>query len=101
MFTFLPDEKNCEKYIPEAEVYVKYPSNLSEFISQKKRTAKGHETLGRYVNIKKIPRMKSLKNEIFESKWILERKLGEKVHSMAYPFGGFSDDIKMLAKEAG
>jgi cellulose synthase/poly-beta-1,6-N-acetylglucosamine synthase-like glycosyltransferase len=54
------------KYVPEAEVYIKYPTNLNEFISQKERTAKGHETLGRYVNIKKIPRMKSLKNEILE-----------------------------------
>lgn len=55
------------KYAPKAEVYVKYPSNLHEFIDQKKRTIKGHETLSRYVNLKKIPRMKSLKNEIFES----------------------------------
>ena len=59
------------KYLPEAQVYIKYPSNLFEFIDQKKRTAKGHETLSRYVDIKKIPRMKSLKNEIFESYYVL------------------------------
>jgi len=59
------------KYTPEAEVYIKYPLNLSEFIDQKKRTTKGHETLSRYVDIKKIPRMKSLKNEIFESYYVL------------------------------
>jgi cellulose synthase/poly-beta-1,6-N-acetylglucosamine synthase-like glycosyltransferase len=55
------------RYAPKAEVYVKYPTNLQEFIDQKKRTAKGHETLSRYADIKKIQRMKSLKNEIFES----------------------------------
>tara|TARA_Y100000310_G_C20636264_1_gene791311 strand:+ start:6 stop:887 length:882 start_codon:yes stop_codon:yes gene_type:complete len=54
------------RYVSEAEVYVKYPTNLSEFIDQKKRTVKGHETLGRYVNMKEIPRMKSFKNEILE-----------------------------------
>jgi cellulose synthase/poly-beta-1,6-N-acetylglucosamine synthase-like glycosyltransferase len=52
------------RYSPNAEVYVKYPTNLHEFIDQKKRTAKGHETLGRYIDVRKIPRMKSLKNEM-------------------------------------
>lgn len=59
------------KYVQDAKVYVKYPSNLSEFIDQKKRTAKAHETLNRYVDIKDIPRMKSLKNEIFGSYLLL------------------------------
>ncbi len=55
------------KYAESAKVYIKYPNNMSEFLEQKERTAKGHETLGRYVDINKIPRMKSLRNEILES----------------------------------
>ncbi|MEK6820528.1 MAG: glycosyltransferase [Nanoarchaeota archaeon] len=55
------------KYVEGAEVYVRYPTNLSEFIAQKKRTAKAHETLKKYINLKNIPRMKSLKNEIMGS----------------------------------
>jgi len=53
-------------YAPEAEVYVKFPRALREFVEQKKRTAKGHESLGKYVNIKKLPRTKSFKNELIE-----------------------------------
>jgi len=55
------------RYAPLAEVYIKYPSNLQEFISQKKRTSKAHETLVNFTDLKKIPRMKSLKNEVAES----------------------------------
>lgn len=53
-------------YAPKAEVYVKFPENLHDFIEQKKRTAKGHESLEQYVNIKKLPRTKSFRNEITE-----------------------------------
>lgn len=53
-------------YSPKAEVYVKFPENLRDFVEQKKRTAKGHESLEKYVNVKKIPRTKSFKNEILE-----------------------------------
>jgi len=55
------------KYAPLAEVYIKYPSTIYEFIEQKKRTSKAHETLINYTDLKKIPRMKSLRNEITES----------------------------------
>ena len=54
-------------YVSEAKVYIEYPTKLKSFVEQKVRCAKGHETLGRYVDLKKIPRMKSLKNEILES----------------------------------
>ena len=54
-------------YVSEAKVYIEYPINLKGIIEQKTRCAKGHETLGRYVDLKKIPRMKSLKNEILGS----------------------------------
>ena len=55
------------KYAKSAEVYIKYPPNMKEFIEQKERTTKGHETLSKYVDVSKIPRMKSMKNEILES----------------------------------
>ncbi|MEK6881092.1 MAG: glycosyltransferase, partial [Nanoarchaeota archaeon] len=35
-------------YIPEAKVFVKFPDNLHDFIEQKKRTAKAHESLNKY-----------------------------------------------------
>ncbi len=53
-------------YAPKAEVYVKYPDNLHDFIEQKKRTAKGHENIKKYVDVKKIPKTKSFKNEVLE-----------------------------------
>lgn len=53
-------------YVPSAEVYVSFPKNLKDFIEQKKRTAKSHESLSKYVNVKKIPRTKSFRNEILE-----------------------------------
>jgi len=53
------------KYIPQAVAYVAYPKNLKDFIEQKKRTAKSHETLEKYIP-KDFPRMKSFKNEILE-----------------------------------
>ena len=65
IFFFLKNYKI--RYVPKAEVYIKYPPNLYDFIDQKKRTAKGHETLSRYIDTKKIPRMKTMKNEILES----------------------------------
>ena len=52
-------------YAENALVYVKYPDNIPDFIEQKKRTAKSHETLSLYVN--DIPRMKTFFNEIMGS----------------------------------
>ena len=54
------------KYLSGALVYVKFPQNLGDFMKQKKRAAASHETLFKYVT-KKIPRMKSFRNEILES----------------------------------
>jgi len=53
-------------YTPKSIVYVIFPTNLRDFIIQKKRTAKGHESLSKYYDIKKLPRTKSFKNEIKE-----------------------------------
>lgn len=55
------------KYTEEAKVYVKYPLKLSEFLKQKRRTAGAHDNIGKYVDLKKIPRMKTFFNEIAES----------------------------------
>jgi len=53
-------------YAPKAEVYVKFPTNLHDFVEQKKRTAKSHESLQKYPQLKNVPRMKTFKNEILE-----------------------------------
>ena len=39
--------------------------------------------------------------EITESKRILETHLGREVHFLAYPTGGFSEDIKQMVRQAG
>ncbi len=60
-------EKNYKiAYAQNAKVYVKFPTTLKEFVEQKKRTAKAHQSLEKYVNVKKLPRTKTFKNEIFE-----------------------------------
>jgi cellulose synthase/poly-beta-1,6-N-acetylglucosamine synthase-like glycosyltransferase len=59
------------RYADKAMVYVKNPTNLKDFIKQKVRTAKAHETLQDYE--KQFPRVKSFKNEIFKgTKWALQ-----------------------------
>jgi len=50
------------KYIPEAEVYVKNPSNWKDWTNQKIRNIKGHENLSKIAP--DMPRTKSLWNEI-------------------------------------
>lgn len=42
-----------------------------------------------------------LKYELFESKRILEKELGVKIDLLAYPVGGFNDQVKALAQQAG
>ncbi len=43
----------------------------------------------------------SQKDQIFESKRIIEEKFSQPVQYIAYPTGGFSEQIKALVKEAG
>lgn len=50
-------------YAEKAEVYVKNPDNLRDWIKQKTRTHKAHEKLHLYVDTKNIPRVKSFKTE--------------------------------------
>ncbi|MBS3094484.1 glycosyltransferase [Candidatus Pacearchaeota archaeon] len=54
-------------YASEAIVYVKYPSNLHDFIDQKKRTTKAHVQMSKYVDFNKIPKTKTFTNELLES----------------------------------
>ncbi len=50
-------------YVPKAEVYVKNPEHFRDWIKQKVRTAKAHETLEKYVDVNKTKRVKSFSNE--------------------------------------
>lgn len=50
------------RYVPSAKVYVKNPTTMKDFIKQKVRTAKAHETLTDYAPF--FPRVKSFKNEV-------------------------------------
>lgn len=59
---FLKDYKI--KYSENAKVYVKFPSNLKDFIKQKIRAAGAHDNIKKYINPKKIPRMKTFFNEV-------------------------------------
>lgn len=59
-------------YSPEAKVYVKYPSNLRDFIRQRKRAGVGsHSKLKKYYE--DFPKMKSFANEIKNGLlWVFE-----------------------------
>ncbi|MEN9626410.1 MAG: hypothetical protein RL557_738 [archaeon] len=50
-------------YAEEALVFVKNVNNWSDWIKQKTRTTKSHETLKRYVDLRKSPRTKTFFNE--------------------------------------
>jgi len=51
-------------YAENAKVYVKNPNNFKDWLIQRMRTSKAHETLDKYVDIKRVPKVKSFKNEI-------------------------------------
>jgi len=50
-------------YAQNALTYVKNVDNWNDWVKQKTRTTKSHETLNRYVNLKKSPRTKTFLNE--------------------------------------
>jgi len=50
-------------YAENALVFVKNVDNLNDWIKQKTRTSKAHETLYKYVNIKSTPRVKTFSTE--------------------------------------
>ncbi len=62
------------KYSEESKVYVKNVNNYPDWINQKVRCAKAHETLPKYVNTQKTKRVKSFSTE---AKGI--------IHALAYP----------------
>ncbi len=54
------------KYVPEAKVFIKYPTTINDWIEQKKRVSKAYQNLKKIrVNGKKVPMMKSFLNEVF------------------------------------
>ncbi len=57
-------EKYIIKYISRAEVYVQYPSNWKDWVSQRVRTIKAHENIPKIIP--DMPRTKSFFNEIKE-----------------------------------
>ncbi len=50
-------------YAKDAKVFVKNVDNWNDWIKQKIRTSKAHETLGKYVDLTKAPRAKTFLNE--------------------------------------
>ncbi len=51
-------------YASRAKVYVKNPATFREWLKQRVRTAKAHETLDKYVDTQLTKRVKSFSNEI-------------------------------------
>jgi len=62
---FLFYEKGYKiKYLENAKVYVKNPSNWKDWLNQRKRNIKGHYTLRKNTKNTKVPQTKTLANEI-------------------------------------
>jgi heptosyltransferase-2 len=51
-------------YAENAKVFVKNTNNWKDWLKQKTRTSKAHERIKEYMNVKRIPKEKSFKNEI-------------------------------------
>lgn len=60
----------------------------------------GSHTLGPLPLIE-IKSEEELRKQIFDSKNILQEKLGREVNAFSYPGGGFNDKIKQLVMDAG
>lgn len=58
------------RYAEKAKVYVKNPIHFIDWIKQRKRTAKAHETLTKYAP--DFPRIKSFRNEASRIFWALK-----------------------------
>lgn len=59
-------------YSDRALVYVKNSTNRKDWITQKVRTSKAHETLEKYVDIKTTPRVKTFWNEFKGITWLFK-----------------------------
>jgi cellulose synthase/poly-beta-1,6-N-acetylglucosamine synthase-like glycosyltransferase len=60
---FFWEKKYKIAYAENAQVFVKNVDNWKDWVSQKVRCSRAHETLGKYVDVKKTPRTKNLSNE--------------------------------------
>lgn len=96
-------------YVEEAEVYVKNVDNWRDWIKQKARTSKAHETLDKYVDVKTTERVKSFGNEakgvkmlfdypknILEAIWTVELMIAR-----LYMWYGVFLDTKIKGKNYG
>jgi len=59
-------------YAENAKVYLKNVDNWKDWIKQKTRTSKAHETLHKYVDIQTTPRAKTFLNEAKGAKWAMQ-----------------------------
>jgi ADP-heptose:LPS heptosyltransferase len=57
-------------YAENARVFVKNVDNREDWLKQKIRTAKAHETLNKYVDTKTTPKVKSFLTEIKGTRWL-------------------------------
>ena len=60
---FFSDKGYKIGYVEKAEVYVKNVNNFKDWLLQKIRTSKGHESLDKYVDTKTNKKVKSLTGE--------------------------------------
>lgn len=60
----------------------------------------GSHTLGGDA-LTKVDNEQELRRQIFDSKRILEERLGREVYAFSYPIGAFDDKIRSLVKDAG
>lgn len=65
-------------YAENAKVYVKNVDNWDDWIKQKTRTSKAHETLNKYVNTRNTPRVKTFSNEAKGINWAVRYPKGGK-----------------------
>jgi len=74
-------------------------------LSQIKEMAKGNIGFGSHTlthsYLPAVIAEDELKKQIFDSKKLLEKKLGKPVDYFCYPLGGFTEDIKKLVESAG
>lgn len=66
-------------------------------------TSYGIEIGSHLCNHVHLPKLSSneIKHELQESKLLLENVLGQKIYSVAYPFGSYNNEVLEIAKEVG
>ena len=81
-------------YAENAKVYVKNVNNWKDWIKQKVRTAKAHETLDKYAP--DFPRVKSFKNEIIQG-WHRALSYPQNAKELAWTFPLFAARLYVWA----